>query len=53
VLAIYLNWLKSGHTQSSIADHFNINQQDISRYSQQARSALLKDFVVNNLGKYK
>ncbi len=50
-LAIYLFWLRTGLSQELIATHFDsISQLDVSRYCDQVRDALTKDFVVKNIG---
>lgn len=51
-LTTYLFWIKTGLDQDTIGIHFEISQQQVSRYCEQARAALLKDFVQKNLGVY-
>jgi predicted transcriptional regulator len=49
-LAVYLFWLKTGLDQMTITAIFGLSQQDVSRYLQQIREGLMKDFVPNYLG---
>ena len=50
-LAVYLFWLKTGLSQEMIATHFDtITQIDVSRFCQQSRDALTRDFVVKYIG---
>jgi hypothetical protein len=49
-LAVYLFWLRTGLNQIAIADHFGIDQQDVSRYCKQVRNDLKKEFVEENVG---
>ena len=51
-LAVYLFWLKTGLGQATIAaffDNEDLNQQNISHFSEQIRTALSISFVPNNL----
>ena len=52
LIALYLYWLKSGMTQKNLALIFgkNITQRCISRYLDQIRLAIYKDFVPFYLG---
>ena len=38
-------WLRTNNTQKVIAALFSIEQQDVSRYCEQVRIAMEKDFV--------
>ena len=52
-LAIYLFWLKTGLSQTTIAAYFDnddLSQQNISNFSEQIRHELSKSFVLNNIG---
>jgi hypothetical protein len=50
-LTTYLFWLKTGLDYRTIAAMFSIdNFQSVGEYCEQVRSALIKDFVPNNLG---
>lgn len=50
-LAVFLHWLKTGHTQDNIAFLFGIQDRlYVSNYCDQVRQSLINDFVPEYLG---